>query len=418
MRWDDHDYLFQETDVIPVMQQPPENGRHGFVLHDACWDLLRKAFEPDNVPIERLLQICRSLPFPLRGIGVCWGHDYGGLTLFDNQGHYPWEDRLMEPYKSETYQYAKANPCAVPEMFELLTTASQMPPDLVLERPGQDCFSMLPWEILEAIAVNLRTGDALSLCRSSRSFLPLLTSQTFWASRFEAGRDRDFIFEARNKRESRDWIGLYRLTSRVHSSPALNNRRRIWALISQLKKFLYLSLDDRFGPSRANLSTDSLIWNEVAGDVNPEPIPGYYSRFYEGCRLFQKQCASIPSDLSKMAFSIIASGDVKYVAGMRLISSEGEDICLGYIADGSELFLEVTEVKGFVLAMGSPGIRALQVINGNGHVSRWFGCPKDAPVTERLAQFESIGALEVGLDVSPFIIALNASYESLIVTGI
>ena len=84
VRWDDHNYHFQASDELPVMQQCPENGRHGFVLHDACFRLLQKALEPDNIPLERLLWVCRSLPFPLRGIGVCWGHDYGGLTLLDN----------------------------------------------------------------------------------------------------------------------------------------------------------------------------------------------------------------------------------------------------------------------------------------------------------------------------------------------
>ena len=40
MRWDDQDCVFHAGDEIPVMRQFPENNRHGFVLHHACWRLL------------------------------------------------------------------------------------------------------------------------------------------------------------------------------------------------------------------------------------------------------------------------------------------------------------------------------------------------------------------------------------------
>ncbi|KAI9767966.1 MAG: hypothetical protein M1840_005278 [Geoglossum simile] len=399
MRWDDRDYLFQAGDELPVMRQHPEGGRHGFVLHGACWRLLQKALEPDNIPLKRLLGVCKSLPYPLRGIGVCWGHDYGGLTLFDNQDHYPWEDRLVEQHNSsETCQYARENPYDVPEIPRLLMMRLQKPIHLVPKVQGGDCFSTLPWEILEAIAINLQTGDALNLRRASKTFLPIWTSQTFWASRFEAGHDRDFIFEMRNNKEPRDWITLYRITNHAHSPSGVKNRRRVWGLIQALINLLRLRLGDALESSRTNLSADGLRWNEVAGDVKQETGSGHCEGFNEGCRLFQKQCASIPSDLSRIAFSITAAGNVEYVTGMRLITSNDTDIRLGYIAEGNELFLEVTAVRGFVLAMGPRGVRALQVISSGGRASKWFGCPKDLPVTECLVGFESISALEVGID--------------------
>jgi hypothetical protein len=281
---------------------------------------------------------------------------------------------------------------------------SQTPPYLVsISQGGGDCFSTLPWEILEAIAINLPTVDVLNLRQVSKTFLPVLTSHTFWASRFEPGHDRDFIFEMRNNNEPSDWITLYRVTNHTHSSPGLKNRRRIWVLIRALMNLLRLSLDDTLESSRIDLSADCLRWNEVAGDVKPVYCGWWFS---EGCRLFQKQCASVPSDLSRIAFSITAVGNAEYITGIRLITSNGADIRLGYTAKGNELFLEVTAVKGFILAMGSRGIRALQVISGNGRTSKWFGCPKGSPATERLASFESISALEVGTDVSPLIIPL------------
>lgn len=83
------------------------------------------------------------------------------------------------------------------------------------------------------------------------------------------------------------------------------------------------------------------------------------------------------------------------------MTSDNADIRLGYLAEGNETSVEVTELKGFVLAMGSRGIRAIQVVGINGRASKWFGCPTESPVTERLAGCEAISAVKVGLVVSP-----------------
>ncbi|KAF2793398.1 hypothetical protein K505DRAFT_337834 [Melanomma pulvis-pyrius CBS 109.77] len=42
-RWDDDDSNLRLHE-LPVMRQPPLHGRHGFILHDACWMLLRRAW--------------------------------------------------------------------------------------------------------------------------------------------------------------------------------------------------------------------------------------------------------------------------------------------------------------------------------------------------------------------------------------
>ncbi|WEW59724.1 Protein gts1 [Emydomyces testavorans] len=396
MHWDDPDYDFPPHDELPVMRQSPENGRHGFVLHDSCWCLLQKFIEPDDVPIERLLSICKSLPFPIRGIGVCWGHNYGGLTTFDCKDHYPWEDRLTEQYNSSP-THAKENPYNIAEIPDLLILSSkypQRPAETAPMAEGNDCFSIFSWEILEAISINLLVPDVLNLVRASRSFHPILTSQTFWASRFEPGNDRDFIFEKRNCREPRDWIMLYQLTSHASSPPGLKNRRRIWELIRTFASSLHSHLDETLKSSSSKLGIGDLEWCEAAGDIQPETVSNNRWRFDIGCILFRKQSAIIPSGLSRIAFSFTANS----VTGIRLILNNHTDICLGYINNGDQLFLETAAVCGFILAIGPQGVQAVQVIDNNGHASRWFGSPGDAPVTERLRAFEVITALEVGLD--------------------
>ncbi|KAI4275266.1 MAG: hypothetical protein L6R35_006283 [Caloplaca aegaea] len=408
-RWDDQD-VFQAGDDIPVMRQRPKNNRHGFVLHNACWRLLQKALEPEDVPLERLLKLCKSLPFPLRGISVCWNHDYGGLTAFDDQHHYPWEDQLIEQSSgSEIHQYARENPYNIPEISEPLKMHWENPPHLFAKTQTGDRFSTLPGEILDAIAINLPTGDALVLRRASRAFLFVLTSQIFWASRFQPGHEREHVFETRNK-EQRDWISLYRRTSYALSPPGLKNRKRIWGLIRRL--IVLLPLRRQYWELLPILSSvEGLKWIEVEGDVKRTRGSSHCEYFNEGCRLFHMQFAPLPSDLSKIAFSIVAAGDVTYVTGIRLIHSDNAETRLGYLAEGNESFVEVTVVKGFVLAMGPRGIRAIQAIGVNEYTSKWFGCPTESPVTERLAGCESISALQIGFDVSPLLVPLSETFR-------
>lgn len=118
---------------------------------------------------------------------------------------------------------------------------------------------------------------------------------------------------------------------------------------------------------------------------------GHCTVFNKGCRVLGKARAFIPMALAKIAFSIIRSEEADYVVGMRLFSVEEEDRQLGY--KGSETVYEVTALRGFAVAVGPRGIRAIQVICTR---SPWFG----RPITERLVRTVRIVALEVEFDVS------------------
>ncbi|OKL56123.1 hypothetical protein UA08_08708 [Talaromyces atroroseus] len=374
MRWDDHGYTEPSSYEIPVMKQRPEDNRHGYVVHDACWRLLQKASEPHDIPLVRLYKICSSLPFPIQGIGVSWGHNYGGVSIIDNQNFYPWEDRLIEQFsRSETYQHATFNPYDIPELPDLLSMLPRKNHDYRgnLGANSNNCFSVLPWEIREAIAIYLSTNDVANLLMSSKAFLPFLTSQTFWSSRFQIGGERESVFETRvRQQQPKDWISLYQMTNDVQSPPGLKNRMRIWTLIKPLVNL--------------RLRTPS-PWT-VAADTQEDAVPNAF--FYEGCRLLQTQTTTLPSDLVGIAFSVTGEEN-GYLTGMRFISQDCSHICLGYITEGKELHLDITTIKGFVLAMGSRGIQALQVVHGDGKVSKWVGCPKNSLVTERLLGCEA-----------------------------
>ena len=401
MRWNDQNYDFQASDRIPVMWHRPVSSRHGFVLHDACWCLLKTAFDTESVPLGRLFNICESLPFFLFWDGVCWDHGYGGSVLLDQRAHYPWEDWLtgLTVY-SEIHRNAQANPYDVPDISQLLVMPSDHPPDTMPSSQCRDCFTLLPWEILEGIAKLLPTTDALTLRLASRSFICILRSQSFWASRFAPGRERDFVFEMRKGKKCKDWRLLYRRTGAAYAAPGLQNRRRIWSLIQVIKEYLGLRLDEKQIDSLADMNDTDLRWNQVRGDISQEPGASYCAGNNQGSRIFNKVRTFIPKTLSKVAFSVVQAREADYVVGLRLITVGGDEKQLGYCAEGRELFFEVRALTGFAVAVGPRGIRALQVICDDGTRSPWFGRPGNTPITERLVRSKCITALEVGFDVS------------------
>lgn len=254
--------------IIPVMHHTPEDEVHGFVCHDACWSVFQKAIQLDNISLYRILEICNSLPSLPGRSGFFWGHNYGGLGFIDKGHEYPWERRVMHT-DLKTVEMCRENPCEVPEITELVTSALRFPQssthlpdyrkmssDLIrlasLDQPElsqsasrlerKDELSTLPVEILETIASYLPTQDALSLRFASKAFNQLTSSQTFWASRFESEHERGFLFETQDSKHTGNWLALYNLTEDTNLSPGLKNRKRVWNLSRIVRNLLRLHL--------------------------------------------------------------------------------------------------------------------------------------------------------------------------------
>ena len=62
--------------------------------------------------------------------------------------------------------------------------------------------------------------------------------------------------------------------------------------------------------------------------------------------------------------------------------------------------VNVTYLKGFAVALGSHGIRALKVIRLDGTCSDWIGRLGNAPITGALSCTRRILALKATFDVS------------------
>ncbi|KAF2970831.1 hypothetical protein GQX73_g2783 [Xylaria multiplex] len=391
-RWDDE---LPATDEIGVLRQPPVDGRYGFPLHEACWSLLEKAYSPEPVPRETLFRVYSSLPFPSLGRGLSWGDSHGGLVFIDNN-RYPWEDRYIDRALDSVLPAARYDPYHVPEILQLRYEEPQVPAVSGPLQHTADCFSKLPREVIILISLYLPTIDALNVRRASGSFLLIFYSRQFWASRFETNADRSWLFESWEWDKTCDRRWLYHRTNKAHRTEGINNRERVWKLIQRTQRTLSLQWDESYTSNIAHMT--NVKWREATGDLRPKTRVGPLHGFGEGCRLFHEQHAIIPPNrLSHIAFSVIQLGETIYIAGIRLILSQGQAIQLGYRAE-NELIVSTTRLTGFNLAVGSRGIQGVQCVFDNQPLLQWAGCPEDAPRTRRLTLSGPIMAMKVGFD--------------------
>ncbi|KAK4150722.1 hypothetical protein C8A00DRAFT_45939 [Chaetomidium leptoderma] len=410
MRWSDAGFEPSDDNGFAALPQRDFRGRHGIVFHDACWSLLEAALKPASVSLQRLFDVCSSLPVPRKCRAPTWGHDFGGAVVVDKTVHFPWEDRYEVPESTKPDPVFSKNPYQVPGVDRLLAEDPQQPPAATQPaRPPRDlaldCFAVLPGELCTAIAMLLPTADVLRARLASRAFWPVFYSQQFWASRFTPpppAANRSWLFETRHVQSPRDWRWLYRRTNDVYLSPGLRNRRRIWGLIEQIVDILALvwnelppslpeiwSLDSSLRAMEYCVEVNGLLWSPTE--------PGDH-RFHNGCRLSRTQSIAIPDALAYLSVYTVAFGDGRYVVGMSFVTVAGDSIRLGY-SSRSEHLIELTQIWGFRLAMGSRGLQALQCITGPADSeSPWLGSPDDVPRTERLVLTARVVGLEVGFD--------------------
>jgi hypothetical protein len=302
----------------------------------------------------------------------------------------------------------RKNPCQVPEVDHILAEDPEQPPAFNPTASSSQALGIgripLPEELCTVIAMYLPTTDVLRARLASRSFWSVFYNQQFWKSRFGASADRSWLFEARNISSLRDWRWLYRRTNVVHIGPGLRNRQRIWRLLQGL------------------LDISALVWNELppvlpamwspdivirATDRRVDSTGGFCRDQHaanrtldNGCRQFRSQRIAVPDNLARLSVYALAFGDREYITGMTLTAVAGDTIRLGY-RSSSEHSVELSQLWGFRLAMGSRGLQALKCITGPGGLEApWLGSLEDVPRTERLAAMERVVGLEVGIDVS------------------
>ena len=263
--------------------------------------------------------------------------------------------------------------------------------------PDKSVFAKLPWEIRELIARLLPTKTALQLRLASRSFRPLIDSQSFWASRFERDNDRGHLFEFAGTKRF-DWPSLYWHLSSKRCSYGLRNRNRIWKLLKLTRTLIDTRLSAEYHLLKP--TTSDYQWTGVTADITPDgQIDLWYPSCEHSCCQLGSKGAFIPDQLAELRVSVLQMGISTYIAGLQLVTSSGHRTTFGYFDDSRLFAFKLRNIQGFDLAVGIRGIQALRVIDETGRASAWAGDPNDVPRSRLLWSGQKIGALLVGFDV-------------------
>ena len=418
-------------------------GFDGIAFHESCWHLLRSFFAPNQVPLCRIFEIFDSVPFDGEGYDLCWDSTY--VNKVENTS----KERLLREYKLPGIQFPKGSwiydtkcdddtldlnrfdiedDASIPDSYRSdfktddgtsdtcrsdveaddVTSDSyrsdiEAGDDMLKLNSSSDCFGRLPMELLETIIINLDISTALRMRLVSKAFLPILTSQAFWASRFLRGNERGYFFEEAENKSIDKWDGLYRATADKRLSSSEQIRLWMWRMIRDISTLARLQLSRPDNDPRTINAVQNIKWlnrYRVAGKVIAEPEYESSHSFKEGCREFGTQIALVPNNLLAVSVTTTSVAATTYIAGICLIPRSGPYVRLGYASNEGKHLLRVTSLEGFILAVGLRGIHALRIVSRDKSLSPWIGCPLFSPVTERLTLKTSLDCLKVGFDVS------------------
>jgi hypothetical protein len=420
-------WLFKSTfgrESLAVPPADPENA-WGFPFHDSCWGLLSALHSPKEVDIQLLNNLCRSCPQQWGQLN--WGHNFGELVQYktDPNDLLPGEECVLtaklnidhtagDSFSNSMYS---SDPLDLPYLQQVLNQSFD--PEKTVDQVArknlktafdlQDCFALIPIEILQEILLYLPSKDVLSLKLASAVFAETPLPETFWASRFQRGFEFHCVFEARRCPAKKcSWKTLYSGVRDLQSSLGFRNRRRVWEILLQLEELLssLSSIPISGSLSRSffepNAPEDCLSWTFASGAIK-EP-KGF---FQEGCRALWTRTVVL-SKVIGVSVSFVEFSGVQYISGLRFRQHSGADICLGYNISKNELpmdmdFLlhdqEVCSISGFHLAIDPRGVRAVSLQTSKGQVSGWLGDPRGIPKMRLIARHTSHMALKGGFDV-------------------
>ena len=350
-----------------------------FILHNACWNILRAYFSGCPILPDVLVDSLRLCPKEMT-------------------------TKLMREFHFNTPK----DPSQPLVVHDLLRPTKGLPTpskSVVQQRmkPHFDTFMILPLDLREDIAVYLRTVDLCRLRLISRSMDPVFFSQRFWETRFEIDGDRGFLASIEDTRNvrlgKRNWQFLYHCTNSFNIAKRLRYRKLIWERCRWVRDIS--ARITSFSPSelcRGHLDPSCWDWKDVQGNHRADAeLP--YPMFPRYVQVLLKKAIYIPESLNAIAVSISREFDVTHVTGIEFLSDHHQTIRLGHIIPGSRMIHDTKHFIGFEVAVSERGIHALRIITQNNSTSLWIGETYSASITNRLILEQKVDALEVGFDV-------------------
>lgn len=371
------------------------------------------------------------MSFPPHDLMIDWGHNYGGIyeeipEIEPGAGHtlrdmefLPAANGLELPYMhpSDFLKLPRIREEIVGALEED-TGATSDPKVSPLYRFGSegDCFTTLPPELREMILCYLPTKDVLNLLLTSRIFASSPLSQNFWFSRFSRSSVISSLLQPdilSGKPSFGNWKALFRRLWHdigLTNLPEFQNRKRVWDLIIPLADaVICLSKNPTLhGTPRKtffqpDLREDWLRWRRLGG------LTEWIKEFKRGSQALFVRTVEVPEVVVGIYVSRIHLGGEGFVTGLRFVDGEGTSTNLGYILQGKEIYIDLSNsdggrkdrgFPGFHLAIGLRGIKALAVATAQGEAREWVGNPEYIPRGRLIPKTGAIRDLKGEFDVS------------------
>lgn len=380
----------------------------GFPIHRSCFQLLSVAHLETGRPldIQAVFDLCRSQPIQYGALN--WGHTYGGIMAWndDPQDLFPTE----EPWLYTDHIIGRAfqhDPFNDPCLSKIFSAENEKPAESPGQNPitcvgsSQDPFFILPSEMRVNILIELSSQDVANLRTASRSFASLKLPNQFWRSRFRPGQEFSFIFEANEyPANSGNWKKIYEETKFLQHRLSVVNRKRIWALASEMCNLLtqraassisQVHLVPTLFEPGPPIKDHPFIWESASSCTNSAT-----ELFQVGSRIISERMIFLPGELLSIMVSLVYINGHSYVSGLSIISQRNEKSLappyssprrfeIGFIhpkqqqlVDWKSFTPDASPVTGFYVAADPRGIRGLSVLTSEG-ASSWVGDHEKVP---------------------------------------
>ncbi|KAF2664970.1 hypothetical protein BT63DRAFT_459587 [Microthyrium microscopicum] len=328
--------------TAPSLGHHGANKAMGYSIHDACWNILERACDPEPIHLQSLMLILRSFPND-QGI-VNWGHTYGNLFKPMNSEHraIPGQTAVFT-HRYDKSQLTDPGDCGLQEEF--IAWAQDQTNDHLLLRtlgvPSQtrdDCLEKLPFEIRAMILPYISSSDMLNMIFSSAAFRSSELLEIFFKSRFAFYGEHEYVLEAqtlrtlRSGRQHVSWHSVYSnfrkyLPTHAMTMQRLRSRKRIWHLVLPLAHLVV---------THQGLEPEGQVF--PAGDLQHQSKQRLASTdlvYAHGSWLsavaFYRKITINPTQITRIDISRLAFHGAIYTSGLKIFQDGKTDVLdLGY----------------------------------------------------------------------------------------
>ncbi|KAI1453037.1 hypothetical protein F4805DRAFT_444983 [Annulohypoxylon moriforme] len=321
-----------------------------YVVHNACWELLRDRIDPDHelssdILAQHLFALLYNTPVNARDEALISGHNYGHASDFRLRSGELYHGYFTRVKDSDYFfitgdvgeKFEPDEDGFEDELLSLYVSSAHLT-TLCGNYSESDTLRLLPRELIMLVLAYLPSRDVCRLRLTSRYVAdlssPMSLDQKFWSSRFGPEFEMGFVFAGlSNQRpiEPADWRALYLKAKAAIRSEAfygLKNRRRIWHTFQHISDALYVRLENECwinnGPPSDTVRSlpQGMVFAEASFEPDNLHIPISKLPLRLSCRLFEWQSFILPQSLDNvpktLRVSTVYSNGKTYISGFRL----------------------------------------------------------------------------------------------------